>query len=293
MITHSCQSETGRLQSLFLKSARAAFVSEANLAAQWKSLNYLDQPVFPEAITEYEEFESIFKRMGVDIFHLPFDTTTNVDSIYCRDAGIATDRGMILCNMGKQARKNEPQALRKSLAEREIKILGEIREPGSLEGGDVAWLDEHTLAVGYSYRTNQEGIEQLQAMVAPAGISLIVVPLPHFKGPDDVFHLMSVLSPIDKDLILVYSPLLPITFRNELLNRQIQLVEVPDSEFESMGCNVLALAPRDCLMVSGNPITRDRLVKAGCRVQVYSGKEISLKGGGGPTCLTRPVLRER
>ena len=293
MLTQTCQSETGRLEFIFLKSALSAFASEENLAAEWKSLNYLAQPVFSEAITEYQQFESIFKKMGIDIFHLPFKAMTSADSIYCRDAAIATDRGMILCNMGKQARKNEPQALKQAFEERGIKILGEIRHPGTLEGGDVAWLDEHTLAVGYSYRTNQEGIDQLEDLVAPAGISLVVVPLPHYRGPEDVFHLMSVLSPIDKDLMLVYSPLLPISFRNYLLNRQFQLVEVPDSEIESMGCNVLALAPRDCLMVSGNPLTHDRLEKAGCRVQIYSGKEISLKGGGGPTCLTRPVFRER
>ena len=170
-------------------------------------------------------------------------------------------------------------------------MLGTITAPGTLEGGDVAWLDEHTLAVGHTYRTNEEGIKQLTTLLQPLGVEVITVPLPHYKGPEDVFHLMSILSPVDKDLAVVYSPLMPIVFRNLLLKRGYQLVEVPDEEFESMGCNVLALAPRECLMVDGNPKTKAALENAGCKVTVYKGEEISVKGGGGPTCLTRPIYR--
>ena len=126
----------------------------------------------------------------------------------------------------------------------------------------------------------------------PKEIEVIVVELPHYKGKEDVFHLMSILSPIDKNLAVVYSPLMPIKFRNELLLRGFQLIEVPDGEFESMGCNVLAVAPRDCLMVDGNPITKKLLENAGCQVFSYKGNEISVKGGGGPTCLTRPMQRK-
>ena len=125
----------------------------------------------------------------------------------------------------------------------------------------------------------------------PKGIEIIVVELPHYKGESDVFHLMSILSPVDKNLAVVYSPLMPIKFRNELLERGFQLVEVPEQEFDSMGCNVLAVAPRDCLMVAGNPITRKLLEDAGASVHIYEGNEISVKGGGGPTCLTRPIDR--
>jgi N-dimethylarginine dimethylaminohydrolase len=289
---HTCQSETGRLKSLFLKKAADAFVDEKVLVARWKDLNYLGQPDLSAAISEYEQFESFFKISGTEILYLPSEGVPNPDSIYCRDAAIATDRGMIICNMGKPARKNEPLAMRRAFESAGIDILGQITSPGTLEGGDVVWLDEHTLAVGYSYRSNQAGIDQLRAWLADADISLVLVPLPHYKGPGDVFHLMSVLSPIDQDLFLVYSPLLPIVFRNYLLDREIELIELPESEFGSMGCNVLALAPRECLMIAGNPLTRDLLEKAGCQVSSYPGKEISLKGGGGPTCLTRPVLRE-
>jgi len=161
-----------------------------------------------------------------------------------------------------------------------------------LEGGDVAWLDDKTLAVGRTYRTNDSGIEQLRSLLEPLGVTVIQADLPHFKGTSDVFHLMSILSPVDKDLAVVYSPLIPIPFRELLLAFGFSLVEVPDEEFETMGCNVLALSPRNCLMVSGNPVTKTRLEQAGATVHIYDGTEISIKGGGGPTCLTRPILRE-
>ncbi len=119
----------------------------------------------------------------------------------------------------------------------------------------------------------------------------LVVPLPHWRGRGDVFHLMSIVSPVDRDLAVVFSPLMPVTFREALLARGISLVEVPDEEFESMGANVLAIAPRTCIMLDGNPRTRARLEQAGAQVHVYDGREISLKGGGGPTCLTRPLGR--
>ncbi len=170
-------------------------------------------------------------------------------------------------------------------------ILGTITEPGTLEGGDVAWLDEHTLAVGHTYRTNEEGIRQLTNLLKPLDIDVITVDLPHYKGPSDVFHLMSILSPVDRNLAVIFSPLMPIGFRNILKERGFELVEVPEEEFDTMGCNVLATAPRECLMVEGNPKTKMALEMAGCTVREFKGAEISVKGGGGPTCLTRPIYR--
>jgi N-dimethylarginine dimethylaminohydrolase len=129
-------------------------------------------------------------------------------------------------------------------------------------------------------------------MLGAAGQGLVAVPLPHWKGPSDVFHLMSMISPIDSDLALVYAPLLPVPFMELLLDRGIRLVEVPVEEFDSMGCNVLTVAPRVCVMVEGNPLTRRRLEREGAEVHIYPGGDISLPGDGGPTCLTRPLLRE-
>jgi N-dimethylarginine dimethylaminohydrolase len=285
-------SESGKIKSVFIKNVRHAFVNEEAVSNQWKALNYLGKPDLSEAEEEYRKFETLLKSEGAELHYFPQDSSVSMDSIYCRDAAIATDGGVIICNMGKPARANEPEAERKAFEKKGIKILGNIKAPGTVEGGDVAWLDEKTLAVGHTYRTNPEGIEQLRALLKPIGVNVISVPLPHYRGPSDVFHLMSILSPVDKNLAVVYSPLMPIVFRQELLARGYELVEVPDNEFDSMGCNVLAIAPRKCLMVAGNPKTKAGLEKAGCKVLEYEGQEISVKGGGGPTCLTRPMERE-
>jgi N-dimethylarginine dimethylaminohydrolase len=290
-MNYTCQSETGKLKSVYIKKAKDAFINEEHLSKNWQQLNYLDKPDFDIAINEYKIFESILKNNGTEIFYLPEDATVNMDSMYCRDASIATNHGMIICTMGKALRMYEPLAEKKSFEKNSLKILGEIKLPGTIEGGDVAWLDENTIAVGHTYRTNKDGIEQLKSLLNPFNIEVIVVQLPHYKGASDVFHLMSILSPVDKGLAVVYSPLMPIAFRNLLIEKNYKLVEVPDEEFESIGCNVLALSPRNCLMVDGNQKTKIALEKEGCIVTTYKGSEISVKGGGGPTCLTRPILR--
>ena len=284
-------SEYLKLASVYLKSAKNSFLSEEELSEHWETLQYLSKPNFKKSLEEYAAFQTFFREKNISTCFFPINKKTKIDSIYCRDASIATDFGIIICNMGKQGRIHEPYAQLEAYKMNNINILGEIKFPGTLEGGDVAWLDQNTLAVGHTYRTNEEGISQLEGLLQPKGIEIIVVELPHYKGKSDVFHLMSILSPVDKNLAVVYSPLMPIKFRNELLERGFQLVEVPEQEFDSMGCNVLAVAPRDCLMVAGNPITRKLLEDAGVSVHIYEGNEISVKGGGGPTCLTRPIDR--
>ena len=284
-------SEYLKLASVYLKSAKNSFLSEEELSEHWETLQYLSKPNFKKSLEEYAAFQTFFREKNISTCFFPINKKTKIDSIYCRDASIATDFGIIICNMGKQGRIHEPYAQLEAYKINNVNILGEIKFPGALEGGDVAWLDQNTLAVGHTYRTNEEGISQLEGLLQPKGIEIIVVELPHYKGKSDVFHLMSILSPVDKNLAVVYSPLMPIKFRNELLERGFQLVEVPEQEFDSMGCNVLAVAPRDCLMVAGNPITRKLLEDAGASVHIYEGNEISVKGGGGPTCLTRPIDR--
>jgi len=279
------------LISVFIKPAKNAFVSNDVLMEQWHGLNYLSQPDFDSAIEEYKAFEDCLKTANVETFYFPFDEKITIDSIYCRDAAIATDFGMIICSMGKRERVNEPLSQKRVYISNNIPILGEIKFPGTLEGGDVAWLSEKVLAVGHSYRTNGEGISQIKEILEPKGVDILVAELPHYKGRVDVFHLMSILSPVAKDLAVIYSPLMPIKFRNELINQGFKFVEVPDDEFESMGCNVLAISPSKCIMLSGNPITQKALMDAGCEVMTYKGENISVLGGGGPTCLTRPILR--
>jgi N-dimethylarginine dimethylaminohydrolase len=286
------QNEVGRLRQVAVKHVRDAFASDARIAREWQALHYLACPDYSAALTEYAQFLEVLRDAGADVRCVPANDAVGLDSLYVRDAAVVCDRGVILCNMGKPARRGEPDALDAAFGALDLPILGRISNPGRLEGGDVLWIDERTLAVGRGYRTNDEGIRQLQALLGDAIDELVVVPLPHWRGPSDVFHLMSLASPLDRDLCLVYAPLMPVPFRETLLARGIELVEVPDAEFPTLGCNVLALAPRRVAAVAGNPGTRSRLERVGVEVREFPGREICLKGGGGPTCLTRPLWRQ-
>lgn len=282
--------EYGTLTSVVVKHVRDAFVDERTIAAQWQRLNYTAPPDLSRAIDQHDRFIDILRSSGATLYELPPDPQTTLDSIYVRDAAIVSSAGSILCAMGKAERATEPAAQESAFSGFGLSIAGRITPPGKLEGGDLIWLDDRTLAVGRGYRTNAEGIRQLRTLVGES-VNVIEVPLPHWHGPGDVMHLMSLISPIDRDLAVVYSRLLPVPFREWLLERGIHLVEVPDQEFETMGTNVLALAPRRCLMLAGNPLTRKAIEQSGCEVLEYEGSEISVKGAGGPTCLTRPLVR--
>jgi N-dimethylarginine dimethylaminohydrolase len=284
--------EYDQLTSVVVKHVRDAFVDEQTIAAQWTALKYTAPPDLARAIDEHDRFIDVLRSTGATVHLLPRDPRTTLDSIYVRDASIVSKPGMILCAMGKPERGTEPAAQEDVLNEVGMAIGGRIASPGRLEGGDVIWIDGRTLAVGRGYRTNTDGIRQLRALVGNA-VEVIEVPLPHWCGPGDVMHLMSLISPVDHDLAVVYSRLLPVPFREWLLERRVRLVEVPDEEFNTMGTNVLALSPRRCLMLAGNPRTRRALEQADCEVLEYEGTEISVKGAGGPTCLTRPILRQR
>ena len=287
----TAHSEYGLLKEVFIKNVKASFVNQTLVDQQWEDLNFLGRPDYQTALAEYEEFETLLKSEGAALSYFSENSTVSIDSMYCRDASIVTDFGVILCNMGKAQRIPEVEACKKDYTKNGISVLGTITAPGKIEGGDVAWLDEKTLAIAHGYRTNDEGFAQIKNLLEPHNIEVIQVDLPHYKGQSDVFHLMSIFSPVDANKAVVYSPLMPVRFRNLLIKRDYQLIEVPEEEFESMGCNVLAIAPSKCIMVKGNPITKSRLEAAGCTVLEYQGNEISVKGGGGPTCLTRPVLR--
>jgi N-dimethylarginine dimethylaminohydrolase len=287
----TAQNEYGKIAEVYIKGIVEGFVNQSILDNNWEDLGYVFRPDFNEACVEYDEFRKIIESSSHTVHAFPEDAETGIDSIYCRDASIVTDQGVILCNMGKGTRSTEPEAQERYFKSRGIKILGSIQFSGLLEGGDTAWIDQDTLVVGKGYRSNAEGVAQLKEILDPYGITVLAYDLPHYNGPQDVFHLMSVFSPVDKDLAVVYSPLMPVAFRQMLLDRGYQLIDVPTEEFESMGCNVLALSPRKCMIVKGNPRTEQLLDEAGCEVISYKGRHISIAGGGGPTCLTRPAMR--
>jgi N-dimethylarginine dimethylaminohydrolase len=283
---------TGRLRRVLVKRPAEAFVSADQIAAQWQGLGYLGPPDLAQATAEHARFVALLERADAKVVYLPADRRTGLDSLYCHDPALVTDAGVIAFHTGKPARQGEGPALADALPALDVSLLGRVQAPGTAEGGDMIWLDAHTLAVGRTYRTNAEGMAQLRALLAPLDVKVIEVPLVHWTGPGDVLHLMSVISLLADDLAVVYARLLPIPFRELLLARGCQLVEIPDEEFPTQGCNVLALAPRLCLMLEGNPVTKRRLEAAGCQVWTYQGDEISFKGSGGPTCLTRPLWRE-
>jgi dimethylargininase len=214
-----------------------------------------------------------------------------VDATYVRDAGMVTGRGAVLFQMAKPIRATEPGLLGVALEAAGVPVIAELTGTARADGGDVIWLDERSLLVGRSYRTNAEGVRQLREILAEQGARVASVDMPHDRGPERVLHLMSVISPVASDLAVVYPPLAPVPLMQELAARGVRIVAVPPDEYETMACNVLAVRPGVAVMLDGNPRTRKALEAAGCEVHLYDGSEISIKGDGGPTCLTQPLLR--
>lgn len=282
----SRRSEFGALRRVVVRSPE-----EATRGARhdWRDLGWSSPPDLSAAVREFEGFVRILEDAGAEVLRLEGDALT-LDSIYTRDAAVATAGGMILGAMGKPERVGEPEAHGAAYRSWGIDVVGRIEGDGRLEGGDVVWLDRSTVAVGIGYRTNAEGVRQLADLLGD-GTEVVPVPLPHGAGPGSVFHLMSMLSPVDRDLAVVHSAPMPVVFRERLLARGTTLVEVAPDEVDALGANVLAVAPRVCVMTEGAPATARRLQAAGCEVIRYAGREISLKGSGGPTCLTRPLER--
>jgi N-dimethylarginine dimethylaminohydrolase len=282
--------EYGRLKKVALRRPEQAMISQEKIDAQWRPLNYHTRPELSRAVAEHRRLAELLQGVGAEIVYLPAQESLTMDSLYVRDAATLCARGVVLCNMGKPARSAEPGVHGEAFRKAGVPVAGAITGAGKVEGGDIIWLDERHVGIARGYRTNDEGIRQFKEIVGP-DVHVEVAVLPHYKGPSDVFHLMSIISPLDEDLQLVYSPLMPVTFREWLVDHGKKFVEVPDEEFAGMGCNVLAIAPREVVMVKGNPETRRRMEAAGCKVHVIEADAISVPGEGGPTCLTRPIIR--
>ena len=256
--------------------------------AHW---HYVSQPELEQAQAEHDALVTTLREAGCEVLYHEVELPEHADAIFTHDPVIVTDEGSIILRMGKEQRRGEEAAIGKTLEDLSVPTLATLEGEATAEGGDLLWLDHDTLAVGRGYRTNAEGLRQLTAALRPVDVETIEVQLPHGDGPVSCLHLMSIISMLDHDLAVVHIPLLPVPFVEMLSDRGIELVEVPDEEYPTMGPNVLALAPRRCLMIEGNPITRQRLEAAGCEVLTYRGDELSLKAEGGATCLTRPILR--
>ena len=279
------------LRAVVVKRPEEAFRSAEAIDREWKQLAWTRRPNPEVAAEEHRKLVSLLKAAGAQPWFLPADPRTGLDSLYAHDPAIVTDAGAVIFQTGKIARRGEGPAMADAFKSWGIPILGVIEGDATAEGGDMIWLDRRTLIAGRGFRTNERGIERLREVLRPLGVTVIPVPLPYWSGPEDVLHLMSFISLLDADLAVVYRRLLPVPLYELLVERGVTLVDVPEEENVSLGCNVLAVAPRELLMVAGNPLTRSRLQGAGCRVQEFEGTEICFPGAGGPTCLTRPIWR--
>lgn len=282
--------EYSALGLVAVRAPKNAFVSQQKLAKEWEPLRFHDMPDMEEARREFDQFRKILVDCGAEVIDLPVADELTIDSIYPRDSILICPKGLIICTMGRATRTPEARINAGCYESYGHHIIGEIVSPGTLEGGDFIWIDENHAAVGLGPRTNREGIRQLQAILGDE-VDLHVVDLPEPDHPDDVLHLMSIISPLDKDLALIYKAFMPDRFIQWLENLGLEFVEVPEEEYLPMGCNVLAFGPRQVVMLENLPGVKAGLESAGCLVTTYKGLEISRKGEGGPTCLTRPLIR--
>nr|XP_061807109.1 N(G),N(G)-dimethylarginine dimethylaminohydrolase-like [Nerophis lumbriciformis] len=256
--------------------------------ARW---HYVSAPRLESAQREHDALVAVLVDAGAEVIEHRAELPGMADAIFVFDPVLMTEGGALVLSMGKELRRGEEESLGACLKEAGMPILGWLEGAARAEGGDMFWLDRHTLAVGQGFRTNAEGLAQVRAMLAPLGVEVVSVELPWFDGPEACLHLLSSLSLLADDLAVIHRRYLPVSFCRELEDRGLQLIDVAAEEFVTQAPNVLALAPRHCLMLEGNPITRRRLERAGCQVETYRGEELSLKAEGGPTCLTQPVLR--
>jgi N-dimethylarginine dimethylaminohydrolase len=255
---------------------------------RWREYGWRAAPDPARILEEHEAFCATLEHAGAEVV-VGEPLPGNPDAIYVHDPATVTDGRAILLRPGKEGRRSEVDSIAGEFTQAGIEIAARLEGDELAEGGDLLWLDDRTLVVGRGYRTNDAGIEALRR--ALPDVQVIAVDLPHYHGRREVMHMLSLISPLDDDLAVVYPPLMPVRLVELLEDRGIRFVEVPDEEFETMACNVLALAPRVALALGGNPETRRRLEAEGVEVLVYSGEELSRKGDGGPTCLTRPLVR--
>ncbi|HEY7350172.1 MAG TPA: arginine deiminase family protein [Ktedonobacterales bacterium] len=286
MSTYGSQSMIAPLRRVLVKRPDQAF-AVADPAA-W---HYTARPDLTAAQQEHDDLVALLRQGGSEVLYHDEPQPTHADAIFTFDPALVTDQGAIMLSMGKRQRRGEEAVMARRFEALDLPILSTLHDDARAEGGDLLWLDHDTLAVGQGFRTNAEGLRQLREALTPLGVTVIPVDLPYYSGPAACLHLLSLISIVDERLAVVYPPLLSVPFWQELQRRGFRLIEVPEEEFLTMGPNVLALAPGQCVMLEGNPTTRQRLQEVGCQVWTYRGNELSLKAEGGATCLTRPLLR--
>jgi dimethylargininase len=277
------QDPTSALRRVYVRPPEPAALS------RWREYGWRSAPDPGRALDEHARFRALLEAAGAEVVAGTSPSPEDPDAIYTYDPVLMTDAGAILLRPGKVGRRGEPSLAAADLEAADVPVAAALGEPAVAEGGDLTWLDPATLLAGVGYRTNAAGVEALRDLLP--GVTVVSFDLPYLTGPSACTHLLSFLSFLDTDLAVASLPHLPVRLVELLHDRGVRIVEVPDEEFDSMGPNVLALAPRVALAVEGNPATRRRLEDAGVEVRTYVGEEISRKGDGGPTCLTKPIER--
>jgi len=279
------------LRRVLVCSPRAAGWDTPGQSSGWEKLGFLHRPEFGAAQAQHEALCQQLRAVGAEIVELPGSPDLTLDAVYTHDPSLATDYGLIAMNPGKANRRAEAQQHKECCRRLGIAILGEVKSPGTTEAGDIVWLNSKTLLVGSGYRTSPAGIMQLRNLLGPKGVEVIAAALPYGSGPDTCLHLMSLISLLDEETALVDLPWLAVETVELLKLRSYRFIEIDPSERETLACNVLALGNKRLLALEENAKTNAKLRAAGFDVRTFPGSELCINGGGGPTCLTRPLLR--
>jgi N-dimethylarginine dimethylaminohydrolase len=278
----------GRLRRVVMRRP-----DEAMAAADPAAWHYTGTIDVEEARRAHDAFADALRAWDVEVLYHDEPLPEHSDSVFVFDPVLVTDHGTIVLSMGKARRRGEEGPLARTLQDCGVPVYGRLEGDARVEAGDTLWLDHDTLAVGRGFRTNAEGVRQLRGLLGQLGVTVVDYDLPYFTGPEACLHLLSLVSPLDVDLAVAYPPLMPTAFWTELQRRGVRLLEVPEEEFMlTQATNVLTVGPRRCIMLDGNPVTRQLLETEDCEVVTFPGAPLSLKAEGGPTCLTRPVWRD-
>jgi N-dimethylarginine dimethylaminohydrolase len=282
---------TGELLRVMVCPPANAGWDDSRKVASWQELGFQHAPDFATARRQHEILCRLLREGGAEIISLPAAESLTLDAVYAHDASLATDFGLVLMNPGKQNRVAEAQAHASFCEQLGIPVFGAIGPPGCSESGDIVWLDQGTLLVGDGYRTNKAGIEQMRSLLSPKKVDVLSAPLPYGPGPSACLHLMSLMSVMDERTILVDLPWLAVETVELLKARGFRLIEIEYGERETLACNVLALGGKRLIAIEENAMTNQRMRDAGFDVRTFPGSEVCINGAGGPTCLTRPLLR--
>jgi N-dimethylarginine dimethylaminohydrolase len=289
-------SMVGSLQRVLVCSPRTAGWNRPEYAARWRDLGFHHAPDFPTAQAQHEALCRELAAAGAEVIELAPSPELSLDAVYAHDASLPTDFGLIVMRPGKANRVVEGQHQGAFCSRFAVPTLAKIIAPGTTEAGDILWLDSrklnvNTLLIGHGYRTNAAGIQQVRALLAPRGVEVLSAPLPYGPGPSACLHLMSLISLLDEQTAVVDLPWLAVETVELLRSRGYHFIEIDSSERDTLACNVLSLGGKRLLALEENQKTNSRLRQAGFDVRTFPGSELCINGSGGPTCLTRPLLR--